>query len=102
MTALWHKGLGHISRRRLERLVLDEILDHLDFTNFDICVNCIKGKQINKRRFEANRTMDILELIHTDICGPFPTVAWNGQQYFMTFIDDFLRYGYIYLILEKS
>ena len=72
---LWHKRLGHISKKRIERLVSDEILDPLDFTNFDICVNCIKGKQTNTRRFVANKTMDILELIHTDICGPFPTVA---------------------------
>jgi len=99
---LWHKRLGHISKKRIERLVSDEILDPLDFTNFDICVNCIKGKQTNTRRFVANKTMDILELIHTDICGPFPTVAWNGQQYFITFIDDFSRYGYVYLISEKS
>ena len=94
--------ISHISRQRIERLVSDEILDPLDFTDFDVCVNCIKGKQTNKRRFEANRTLDVLELIHTDICGPFPTVAWNGQQYFIMFIDDFSRYGYIYLIHEKS
>ena len=100
--ALWHKRLGHISRRRMERLVSDEILNPLDFTDFDVCVNCIMGKQTNMRRFEANRTLDVLELIHTDICGPFPTVSWNGQQYFITFIDDFSRYGYIYLIHEKS
>ena len=100
--ALWHKRLGHISQRRIERLVSCEILNPLDFTDFNICVNCIKGKQTNKRRFEANRTLDVLELIHTDICGPFPTSAWNGQQYFITFIDDFSRYGYIYLIHEKS
>ena len=80
----------------------DEILDPLDFPNFEVCVNCIKGKQTNKRRFEANRTSDVLELIHTDICGPFPAVAWNSQQYIITFIDDFFRYGYIYLIHEKS
>ena len=77
--ALWHKRLGHISKRRIERLVSDEILNPLDFTDFDICINCIKGKQTNKRRFEANRTSDVLELIHTDIYGPFPTAAWNGQ-----------------------
>ncbi|RVW58712.1 Retrovirus-related Pol polyprotein from transposon TNT 1-94 [Vitis vinifera] len=41
-------------------------------------------------------------MIHTDICGPFPTPSWNGQQYFITFIDDYLRYGYLYLIHEKS
>ena len=67
--ALWHKRLGHISRRRIERLVSDEILDPLDFTDFDICVNCIKGKQTNKRRFEASRTLDVLELIHTTFVG---------------------------------
>ena len=37
-----------------------------------------------------------------DICGPFPTESWNGQQYFISFIDDYSCYGYIYLIHEKS
>ena len=27
---------------------------------------------------------------------------WNGQRYFITFIDDYSRYGYLYLIHEKS
>ena len=72
---LWHKRLGHISRRRMERLVSDGILNPLDFADFDVCVNCIKGKQTNQRRFEANRTSDVLELIHIDIYGPFPMVA---------------------------
>ncbi|KAL0368209.1 UNVERIFIED_CONTAM: hypothetical protein Scaly_1039800 [Sesamum calycinum] len=61
-----------------------------------------KGKQTNMRRYEANRAMDVFELIHADICGPFSSTAWNGQQYFITLIDDFFRYGYIYLIHEKS
>jgi len=74
----------------------------LAFTDMDVCVDCIKGKQTNKRRFEANRSLDVLELIHTDICGPFPSPSWNGQHYFITFIDDFSRYGYLYLIHDKS
>ena len=48
------------------------ILDSLDFSDFDICVNCIKGKQTNIRRKGANRVSGVLELIHRDICGPFP------------------------------
>ncbi|RVX01856.1 Retrovirus-related Pol polyprotein from transposon TNT 1-94 [Vitis vinifera] len=43
-----------------------------------------------------------LQLDSGYICGPFPTPSWNGQQYFITFIDDYLRYGYFYLIYEKS
>ena len=35
-------------------------------------------------------------------CCPFPTPSWNGQQYFITFIDDYSRYDYLYLIHEKS
>ena len=50
----------------------------------------------------ANRTSKVLELIHTYICGPFPKVFWNGQQYFISFINDYSRYGDIYLIKDKS
>ncbi|RVW92501.1 Retrovirus-related Pol polyprotein from transposon TNT 1-94 [Vitis vinifera] len=66
------------------------------------CIECIKGKQTNVRKKDVNRCGDVLELIHTDICGPFSTPSWNGQQYFITFIDDYSRYNYLYLIHEKS
>jgi transposase InsO family protein len=54
------------------------------------------------RKYTANRMTDVLELIHTDICGPFPTANRNGHVYFISFIDDYSRYGYIYLIKEKT
>lgn len=31
----------------------------------------------------------------------FPNKTIRGNSYFVTFIDDFLRYCYVYLILEK-
>ena len=99
---LWHKRLAHISKNRIERLMSNGILDSLDFTNFTICVEFIKGKQTNNKRLGANRASEVLELIHTDICEPFPKASWNGQQYFISFIDDYSRYGYLYLIKEKS
>jgi hypothetical protein len=36
---------------------------------------------------------DLLELVHTDVCGPMSTTARGGFQYFITFTDDFSRYG---------
>jgi len=100
--ALWHKRLGHISKNRVERLVSNGILESIDFTNFDVCVECIKGKQTKAKRLGAYRGSNVLELIHTDICGPFPTPFWNGQQYFISFIDDYSRYAYLFLIHENS
>ena len=59
-SSLWHKRLGQISKRVIERLMLDGILDSLDFSDFEICTNCIKGKQTNTRRFSANRATNVL------------------------------------------
>ena len=47
----------------------DGVLSTLDFTNFETCVDCIKGKQTNKSKIGATRSSAMLEIIHTDICS---------------------------------
>ena len=49
----------------------------------------------------GERADDLLGLIHTDVCGPFRTMSRDGANYFVTFTDDFSRYGYVYLIKHK-
>ncbi|KAK8547496.1 hypothetical protein V6N12_031633 [Hibiscus sabdariffa] len=51
---------------------------------------------------KGERASDLLGLIHSDVCGPMNTQARGGFQYFITFTDDFSRYGYIYLMCHKS
>ena len=41
-------------------------------------------------------------LIHYDVCGPMPVQARSGSFYFITFTDDFSRFGWVYLIRYKS
>ena len=77
--ALWHKRLGHISRNIVEQLVSDGTLDSVDFTDFNVRVECIKGKHIKQKKPGAYKATNVLELIHTNICRTFPTPAWNGQ-----------------------
>ena len=48
------------------------------------------------------RATDLLEIIHTDVCGPMSVEARGGYRYFLTFTDDLSRYGYIYLMKHKS
>jgi hypothetical protein len=57
-------------------------------------------KQVKKS--EAKRNVGILEIIHMDICGPFPVKSVDGFDSFITFTNDFSRYGYIYPIKERS
>ncbi|KAL4291688.1 hypothetical protein GQ457_14G016020 [Hibiscus cannabinus] len=51
---------------------------------------------------KGERASDLLGLIHSDVCGPMNTQARGGFQYFITFTDDFSRYGCIYLMHHKS
>ena len=65
-------------------------------------MDCIKGKQTKHSKKGATRSTQLLEIIHTDICGPFDVPSFGGEKYFITFTDDYSRYGYIYLLKEKS
>ncbi|GJY06174.1 putative zinc finger, CCHC-type containing protein [Tanacetum coccineum] len=86
---------------RMTRLVKDEVLPNLDFSDFENYVECIKGKMTKGNKKGVTRSTRLLELIHTDICGPFPS-GIGGHKSFITFIDDYLRYMYLFLINEKS
>ena len=47
------------------------------------------------------RAKEVMDLVHTDLCGSMSTSARGGYEYFITFIDDYSRYGYIYLMCHK-
>jgi hypothetical protein len=95
--------LGHISRGRIERLVKEEILEPLDFTDLEKCIDCIKGKFVKKiKKDVAKQSASVLEIIYTDICGPFNVRTVDGSDSFITFTNDYLCYGYIYPIKERS
>ncbi|KAL0406022.1 UNVERIFIED_CONTAM: Transposon Ty2-B Gag-Pol polyprotein [Sesamum latifolium] len=44
----------------------------------------------------------LLDLVHTDVCGPLSVPARGGFSYFITFTDDHSRYDYVYLMRYKS
>jgi hypothetical protein len=99
---LWHRRLNHILRGRIERLVKESILPPLEFLDFEQCIDCIKGKYAKQIKKNTKRSAWILEIIHTNICGLFPIAFMDGYDSFITFTDDYSRYGYIYLIKERS
>jgi hypothetical protein len=99
---LWHYRLGNISRGRIESIVKNNILPPLEFSDIEQCIDYIKGKYVKQIKKGANRSTATLEIIHTDICGPFSVKSIDGYDSFITFTDDYSRYGYIYRIKEIS
>ncbi|KAJ9553525.1 hypothetical protein OSB04_017570 [Centaurea solstitialis] len=102
-TYLWHCRLGHINKKRVELLLKGGFLGTFNYKPFDNCESCLSGKMTKQPFNKENvRATDLLEIIHTDVCGPFSHVARGGYRYFITFTDDFSRYGYVYLMRHKS
>ena len=68
-----------------------------------MCESCLKGK-MTKSFFstKGSRATEPLQLVHSDVCGPVSVQARGGFEYFVTFIDDYSRYGYVYLMQRKS
>ncbi|GJT35539.1 retrotransposon protein, putative, ty1-copia subclass, partial [Tanacetum coccineum] len=99
---LWHYRLGHISKKRTEKLQHDGLLNSTDLRAFEKCVTCMSGKMVRKPyTHQVKRAKDLLGLIHTDVYGPFKIMSRQGASYFITFTDDFSRYGYVYLLKHK-
>lgn len=67
------------------------------------CVTCVEGKQTRKSFIsEGSRAKDLLELIHSDVCGPISPQSIGGAKYFVTFIDDYSKKVFVYTMKAKS
>ena len=97
---LWHQRLWYISIDRIKILVNDRGLSTLDFIDFDTCADSIKDKQTNKSKKGAKMSLNILEIIHSHICCL--DMDTYGQKYFITFIDVYSWFMYLYILHNKN
>lgn len=105
---LWHYRLGHLNVVDMKKLIYRKMVHGLERVKLasetDFCESCIFGKQTRMPfpRKKEKRSNRILELIHSDLCGPMSQPAWDGSNYFVTFMDDYSRASKIYCIKYKS
>ncbi|KAL0314079.1 UNVERIFIED_CONTAM: Retrovirus-related Pol polyprotein from transposon TNT 1-94 [Sesamum angustifolium] len=67
------------------------------------CEACLQGKQ-HKKPFPSGtswRAKAVLELIHTDVCGPMRTPSHEQNRYFILFIDDYSRMTWVYFMQKN-
>ena len=77
------------------------------FLNFSkdltFCEYCPQGKQHHNKFTSSNRRADeLLELVHSDVCGKMNEKSQFGAEYFLTFIDDETRYVWVYCLQHKD
>ena len=69
----------------------------------DTCDHCLAGKA--KRvsfKHSSLRQESVLELVHSDVCGPLKVRSIGGALYFVTFIDDYSRKLWVRMLKSKD
>jgi hypothetical protein len=69
----------------------------------DPCKGCTLGKYSHKEfPFSEHRSKGILDLIHSDVCGPMSVQSLSGFNYYVIFIDDYYMKTCIYFLTTKD
>jgi hypothetical protein len=88
---LWHARMGHLGGDLAKSLPPSTIGVDLDGTSSQShCDSCILAKHPHMPYPSSSSlpAQRFLELVHSDICGPFPTATLHGKHYFILFLDD--------------
>jgi hypothetical protein len=104
---LWHRRLGHVGIKQLNRLTKHDLLRGLKDVKFEknkLCSSCQAGKQVanthpNKSQMSTYRP---LELLHMDLFGPTSFVSIGGNFYCLVIVDDYSRFTWVYFLRDKS
>lgn len=102
----WHRKMGHLNYQDLWNCQRSNAVSGLELSERPdniFCDVCTKGK-MTRAPFpkKSERKTEMLELIHSDICGPIRTESSGGSRYFATFIDDASRWSEVRFLRNKS
>ena len=99
---LWHYRLGHASFPRMKSIHYSDSDVNISDQSYH-CEICPLAK-MQKLPFQSSTTTTkcCFELIHVDIWGPYKTPTVYNQKYFLTIVDDFSRFTWIFLMQFKS
>lgn len=102
----WHKRMGHLNFNSLKMLQKKNMVVGLPQIEEpkEMYGKCCEGKQPRKSYKSAipTRGTKKFAIIHSDVCGPFEVKSIRGNSYFVSFIDDYTKKMWIYLIQKKS
>ncbi|GJV99900.1 putative ribonuclease H-like domain-containing protein [Tanacetum coccineum] len=104
---LWHRRLGHLNFKNLNKLVKGNLVRGLpskSFKNDHTCVACQKGKQ-HKASCKAKIDRYVthpLHTLHMDLFGPTSVRSINHASYCLVITDDCSRFCWVFFLAKKD
>jgi hypothetical protein len=103
---IWHERFGNLNFRYMKQLRKKGLVDGLPDIHFSkgICEGCVLGKHPQEKfdKGKTQRDSSPLDLIHSDLMGPFPHPSIKNQGTCSFFFDDFSCFTWIFFLRKKS
>ena len=104
---LWHRRLGHVGMKQLNRLIKHDLVKGLKDVVFEkdkLCSSCQAGKQVGNTHPKKSMmsTSKAFELLHMDLFGPTQYTSIGGNKYGFVIVDDYTRYNWVFFLVDKS
>jgi hypothetical protein len=103
---IWHERFRHLNfiymQKIRNQILVDRILD-IHFSK-GICEGCVLGKHPQEKfdKGKTQRDSAPLDLIHSDLMGPFSHPSIRKMRFVLIFVDDFSRFTWSYYLRKKS
>ncbi|GJR80379.1 putative nucleotidyltransferase, ribonuclease H [Tanacetum coccineum] len=104
---LWHRRLGHINFKIMNKLVRGNLVRGLPskfFENDHTCVACQKGKQ-HKASCKTKLVSSICQpllMLHMDLFGPTSIRSINHKTYCLIVTDNYSRFSWVFFLATKD
>ncbi|GJW82441.1 putative ribonuclease H-like domain-containing protein [Tanacetum coccineum] len=104
---LWHRRLGHINFKTMNKLVKGNLVRGLPsklFENNQTCVACQKGKQ-HRASCKSKIVSSIsqpLHMLHMDLFGPTFVKSLMKKMYCLVVTDDYSRFSWVFFLATKD
>nr|GEY58384.1 hypothetical protein [Tanacetum cinerariifolium] len=104
---LWHKRLGHINFKTMNKLVKSNLVRGLPSKIFEkkhTCVACKKGKQhrASYKSKPVSSVSHLLQRLHIDLFRPTFVKSLNKKSYYLVVIDDYSRFSWVFFLATKD
>ena len=102
---LWHERFGHLNSRYLQQLSSKNMVHGLPQVQFShgACFGFTHGKHLEKMfKGKSWRSESVLDLVHSDVVGPFPISSFGKSLYALTFNDEYSCYTLVLFMAHKS
>ncbi|GKA43079.1 putative ribonuclease H-like domain-containing protein [Tanacetum coccineum] len=104
---LWHRRLGHVNFKTINKLVKDNLVKGLPIKHFEndqTCVACLKGKQHKascKSKIQNSITQPLF-MLHMDLFGPTFVSSLMNKKYCLVVTDDYSRFTWVFFLASKD